>query len=84
VILELDQFCIETTARRPYQSLMEEVLEGEEEAPGVAETLEILREFLEQQDFPAIRTAHHELCGGYRVRVRIFRGGEGNVCWDEL
>ena len=83
-ILELDQFCIETTARRRYQRLMTEVLESEEVEPAVKTDLEILRAFLDQIDFSAIRSAHEELCGGNRVRVLIYLDDRGRARWSKL
>ena len=83
-LLTLDQHCIETTARRNHQRLMDQLLESAEPAPEVSESLELLRTFLEQQDFPAIRSAHPDLAGGTGVRVRIFRDPQGLVTWEKI
>ena len=84
VVLELGEFCIETAARRAYQQLKDQALEGNELIPEDEEAMELLRMFLEQENFSVIRDANEDLCGGRQVRVRIFRDDQGKVCWSRV
>lgn len=87
-ILELDEFCIETTARRRYRELAAQVLdgagEGELDALRAERAIDLLTEFLAKEDFRAIRARHPELSGGHIARVRIFRDESGAVKWETL
>jgi hypothetical protein len=83
-ILQLDQHCIETTARHRHQRLMSQLLEADQEDPALASQLEVLRAFLEQTDFAAIRAAHPDLCGGTRMRVRITLDRDGRARWSKI
>jgi hypothetical protein len=83
-ILDLNQFCIETTARREYQRLMDLILDEADSGPDLEKSLELLRIFLEQEDFPAIRSAYPELAGGTDIKVRLFRDQTGKVQWRKL
>lgn len=84
IILELDRFCIETAARMQYRDLAARILESDLEDPWAERALELLTEFLANEDFRAIRTAHPELSGGHPARVRVFRDQSGVVRWETL
>ena len=91
-ILELDEFCIETTARKRYRELADHVLEGVGDGAGEGElkqlraerAIDLLTEFLAKEDFRAIRARDPKLSGGHTARVRIYRDESGAVRWEKL
>jgi hypothetical protein len=84
LILELDGFCIETTAKRAHRRLMEHLLEAPEQNPEQEARLQLLGDFLQQEDFQALRASDLELTGGSAVRVRLSRDEAGRVVWEKL
>ena len=84
LILELDGFCIETTAKRERRRLMEHLLEEPEQDPEQEARLELLHEFLRQEDFASLRAADRELTGSSLLRIRLFRNESGEVVWEKL
>ena len=83
VVLRVDaDHCAETAAKREYARLAEEYLRGSGRlGEGEYEyRLDLLREFLERTDFPALRRECEGLlhrCGV--LSVRVFRGERGEV-----
>lgn len=64
--------CIETTAKRDYERVLGQLLKGKEEDSQLAETLELLRIFLESADFGQLRSrCDDSLVAGKRVEVRL-------------
>ncbi len=84
LLIEIDEFCIETSARRLHQYFLEEILAEQSVGPELETACELLRQFLEQEDFAAIRSNDSELAGHKRARVRIFRDQGGRVRWVKL
>lgn len=83
-ILELDEACIETTARRAHRTLGESLLEDGPAGSATARAYELLTTFLQQTDFQALRSTHPDLAGGQAVRVRLFRRRDGGIAWERL
>ncbi|MBW1811445.1 MAG: hypothetical protein JRJ87_24870 [Deltaproteobacteria bacterium] len=84
LVIEIDEFCIETSARRLHQYFLEEILAEQSPGPELETACELLRQFLEQEDFATIRSNDNELVGHQRARVRIFRDQCGRVRWAKL
>ena len=83
LVLELEEFCIQTTGQQVHRRLMEGLLEGRLEGPEVEGAVEMLARFLAQEDFAAIRGADPELAGDHRVDVRLVRDAAGEVHWSK-
>ena len=83
IVLEPDlDHCIETVAKRKYESVLRVLLEGKEENPLLADELELLRLFLESADFKTLRNrCDAPLIAGKRVKVRL-RSAEGTPDWS--
>ena len=100
MILALDGHCIQTAARRLYRQWSDQLLGDHPADPqrsstkaevgpglvkGAAERdLELLRCFLEQVDFPAVRASDPDLAGQGHIRVRIFWTAVGRVGWEKI
>jgi hypothetical protein len=80
----LDEACIESTARRARQALVDGYLAGRLAGSTVEGLIALLGDFLEGQDFRALRAAHPELSGGHARQVRVWRTEEGLACWETL
>jgi hypothetical protein len=67
--------CIETTARKEYQRLVQEYLD-ERGAPDFQERADLLRSFLESADFRKLRReSEAELLQGKKVTFTLYRDG---------
>ena len=84
VVVQLDQFCIETTARRLYQQWTRQVLDGVHDPAQWAVKMDLLKTFLEQEDFCSIRSQDQDLSGPSQARVKIYRDQSGQVRWLKL
>jgi len=84
VLVELDTHCIETEARRLFQELMERVLDDAAPRAEDQRAIQLLKEFLEQEDFSRIRAEDPELAGGHNLVVRVHRDHDGQVRWHKL
>jgi hypothetical protein len=74
--------CIETVAKRKYESVLRALLGGREENPLLADELELLRLFLESADFKTLRNrCDAALIAGKRVKVKL-RSAEGTPDWS--
>lgn len=83
VVLELGQFCIETTARRAREALVGALLSGEADGREIELAVELLEEFLRGHDFGALRAADPDLAGGRSCAVIIARDASGAVGWHK-
>jgi hypothetical protein len=83
VILALDEFCIENSARREHRRLTRRLLENGVPDPDEEAALKLLTAFLAQEDFSALRAADPELAGGHPVMVRLYYGPHNRVCWEK-
>ncbi len=80
--LLLDGHCIETEARRQRDRLVKEILSSADEhttGPGVHRDLELLTDFLTNEDFHELRARRTELDGSGLVTVEIMRTEDGKV-----
>ena len=84
VILALDEFCIENSARREHRRLARRLLENDAADPEDEKILELLTVFLEQEDFSALRAADPDLAGGHPVKVRLYYDVNKQVCLQKL
>lgn len=83
LVLELGEFCIQTTGQQVHRRLMEGLLEGRLEGPRAEGGISLLSRFLAQEDFAAIRGDDPELAGDHRVDVRVYRDPAGQVRWEK-
>lgn len=81
VELILEDACIQTTAKRLHRAITMALIEDRTSEAVVGPVLEVLESFLHRTDFGALRSAHPELAGGVRCRVRLFRQADGTVRW---
>ncbi len=81
LVLELGEFCIQTTGQQVHRRLMEGLLDGRLEGPLVEGGVELLARFLAHEDFARIRGDDPELAGDHRVDVRVYRDAAGEVHW---
>ncbi len=84
LVLALEEACVETTARRARRALVDGYLAGRLAGVQVEGAIALLGDFLEGQDFRALRAARPGLAGGRACRVRVWRSAEGVSCWEEL
>jgi len=72
--------CIETTARKEYQRLVQEYLDGKG-TPDFQERADLLRSFLESADFRKLRQqSEAELLQGKKVTFTLYRDGDETKC----
>jgi hypothetical protein len=82
VQLELGRHgCIETTARRVRQVLVDGLLAGRLAGPDAEGAVELLTAFLGATDFRALRAHAPDLDGARRVVVEVARRPDGRVTW---
>jgi len=77
VALDLSKHCIERAARRAYQELLNDILNSSEKRTDQEDALSLLKAFLEETDFPKLRSDHPELAGGVKLMVSLKRTAEG-------
>lgn len=82
--LILEDACIQTTAKRAHRAITIALIEDRASEAVVGPVLEMLESFLRGTDFGVLRSAHPELAGGVRCRVRLFRQADGTIleCLD--
>ena len=73
--------CIETTARRVRQALVDALLAGRLQGAEAEDALELLTAFLAESDFWALRSHDPDLDGRIRVMVEVARLPDGTVAW---
>ncbi len=72
--------CVQTRARKEYERVMSQLLEIGEEDPELAERLEILKSFLENNDFNKLRSQYEPcLVEGKTVRFKLWWESGGAV-----
>ena len=87
VKLHLKDHCIETEAKMEYRRLMGLFFTQENPSSVLVEMLDVLRIFIEQEDFPALRSSDGRLCGMVESAVLLGESGDHVsmriVDWDE-
>lgn len=79
VELNLEEACIQTTAKRVHRAITLALIEERASEAAVGPVLEMLESFLLRTDFGALRMVHPELAGGTRCRARLYRRADGAV-----
>lgn len=76
VVLHLAGHCIETSAKKRYEMLVQELLkeDDEEREEALEEELELLLDFLKKADFSELRRRGFD--GSREMRVRVKKIGE--------
>ncbi len=82
--ISISSHCIETAARKEYDSLMDRYFTEDDTEGLLEDRIELLREFLESSDFSSLRDSDPGLAGSVPVTVEIFRNSEGAVGLDIL
>ncbi len=77
--LHLKGHCIETAAKNEFHRLMDDYFtsSGDRVDPFIEEKLELLREFLDESDFPGLRASDERLAGVREGTVQIVRDAQG-------
>jgi tRNA 2-selenouridine synthase SelU len=82
IVLTIDETCIQTTAKRARQQLVEALLADQVAGNGVDKAIELLARFLETADFGRLRANHPELRAGARSRVKLSVSADAAVRWE--
>ncbi len=69
--LFLKDHCIETGAKKELKRLMDQYFEDPDSPDALLEKIELLRRFIEESDFPALRASDERLSGISEATVRI-------------
>jgi hypothetical protein len=84
IILTIDEVCIQTTAKRARQQLVDELLADKVTGDNADKAVELLARFLETADFGHLRANHPELCAGAQSRVKLSVSADAGVRWEVL
>ena len=78
VVLHLDGHCVKTTAHREFLRLVNEFMEllTEPETVVIEAQIQLLRSFLEETDFAALRASDERLTGVVESWVRLSMNGK--------
>jgi hypothetical protein len=76
LVLSLDGACIQSAVQRAHRELTVALLEGRATIATAGALIDLLAQFLDTQNFPALRAEHPELSGQRCCRVRIFRSDD--------
>ena len=79
VILHIKNHCIETEARREFSRLMETYFDTDDVEGELDGRIELLRDFLENSDFRALRSSDQRLSGERESDVVITRCEKGSI-----
>lgn len=80
VTLHVEEHCVETAARREFKRLLDEFFTAAGGPdPALEEKIAILREFIEESDFAALRASDARLSGLSKSTVRLYRRVDGSV-----
>jgi hypothetical protein len=79
VKLHIKSHCIETEARNEYSRLMDTYFSTDDLEGELDGKIELLRDFLENSDFPTLRASDMRLSGGQESHVVIKRNGTGAI-----
>jgi len=74
IILHLSNQCIETAAKKRYESLVQDLLNAEVEDESKEKELELLVEFLKKANFSDLRKRGFD--GSREMRVRVKKEGK--------
>ncbi len=77
--LSISDHCIETEAKKEYRRLMDTVFTGEGKTEHIEEKIELIHEFLETSDFPALRGSSQVLAGHRPGQVTLLKEGNSPV-----
>ena len=82
VLLQLSPRCIEAAAVREHRRLLNAMLASSRPSRSREQRLTLLKAFLEQTDFRALRSRHPELAGQVQVQVELRAGtAPATVSW---
>ncbi len=79
VNLHIKSHCIETEARNEYSRLMDTYFSTDDLEGELDVKIELLRDFLENSDFPKLRASDMRLSGGLESDVVIKRSDGGAI-----
>jgi hypothetical protein len=82
IVLTIDEACIQTTAKRARQQLVDELLADKVTGDNVDKAVELLARFLETADFGRLRANHPELCAGAQSHVKLSVSADTVVRWE--
>lgn len=82
LVLRLEDFCIQNTAKRARERLVAVCLDADEPSPETERSLEMLALFLANTDFAELRTQYPQLAGGSVCAVRLHMNETGDVSWN--
>ncbi|MBN2467540.1 MAG: hypothetical protein JXD19_05255 [Deltaproteobacteria bacterium] len=77
--LDLRKHCVETAAKKSYQSVLALALKDDSAVETLGTELEMLKTALETFDFETLRGRHPQLSGGYDDEVVLFLGDDGRI-----
>jgi len=75
--LRLVGHCVETAAKMEFKRLMDAAFEETGDTADLEARIELIRAFLEEADFPALRSSDPRLAGEVEAEVNIARGDDG-------
>ncbi len=79
VSLHIKSHCIETEARNEYGRLMDSYFSTDDLEGELDDKIELLRDFIENSDFPELRASDMRLSGGQESDVVIKRNDKGAI-----
>ena len=84
-ILHLGEHCVETEAKARFRELVNRLLSEEDTTGDLAMELELLRKFIEETDFPALRASDSRLRGEEEAVLCLMEreGGEMELLFEE-
>ena len=84
VNLHIRNHCIETEARREFNRLMDTYFNTDDVEGELDQKIELLRDFLENSDFPKLRSSDQRFSGGQESNVVIKRNKRGRIVLEVL
>ena len=79
VELEIKNHCVQTAARKEYGRLMETYFNTDDPEGMLEEKIELLREFIENSDFPKLRSSDSRLSGEVEAKVLLSKDARGDI-----
>ncbi len=79
VNLHIKSHCIETEARNEFSRLMDTYFSTDDLEGELDDKIELLRDFLENSDFPKLRSSDTRLSGGQESDVVLKRNDKGGI-----
>ena len=77
--LDLSQHCIATEVKKRYNKALSNYFKRRGDASLLESEISILKDALEQLDFPGMRARYPQLSGNHNVDVVLSRGGSGRL-----